>query len=175
MIDFEICRLDINDTLPLEFLIFLDKCKEQGLKNNESIAALKFGKWNHEAWWVTRVGSEIVSISGCHDFSEYIPGSWRLMLRTATLKEYRGRAPGKIKSIQNDFNWGHVLPYQKRYAWQNKAQKLVFTTNSDTDGDINSYRTNRIVSKVLEPQGKVRLIEKDADIYYVKQNVWEIL
>lgn len=145
------------------------------MKNNESIEAMKIGRWGNEAWWVTWYNNQIISISGCHQFHEYHPNCWRLMVRTATLKEFRGRAPGSIKLIHKDFNWGHILPYQIRYAYDQGAAKLVFTTNSTLDGEKNSYRTNKIVQKVLEPQGIVRLLERDKEIFYVKQNVWEIL
>lgn len=97
------------------------------------------------------------------------------MVRTATLKPYRGRAPGNVKQIRNDFNWGHVLPYQIDHARHNGAKRLVFTTNSDSGGDINSFRTNRVVAKALVQQGLVKLIASDVEIYSTKQNVWEIL
>lgn len=97
------------------------------------------------------------------------------MVRTATLKEYRGKAPGSPRKMHNDFNWGHILPYQVEHARKHGAKKLIFTTNSDSNGDLNSLRTNRAVSKAFEPQGLVKLIEKDATVFYTKQNVWEIL
>lgn len=136
---------------------------------------MKIGKWGNEAWWCTWYNNEIISISGCHSFDEYESNCWRLMVRTATLKEYRARAPGNSRQIKNDFNWGFVLPYQIEYARSQGATRLVFTTNSDNNGDTNSVKTNRLVSKVLEPQGLVRLVDKDATIFYVTQNVWEIL
>lgn len=145
------------------------------MKNNESIASLKLGKWGKEAWWCTWIQGKIVSISGCHNFDSYEKDCWRLMVRTATLKEYRGRAPGNLKTIKTDFNWGHILSHQIEYAKKQGAERLVFTTNSDSSGDINSLRTNRVVKKVLEPQGLVKLIDADKTLFYVKQNVWEIL
>lgn len=173
--DFDIKKLDIND-LPPQLHLFSNKCEQQGMKNNISTTAMKIGKWGfNEAWWCTWYGSEIISISGCHPFFNYEPDCWRLMVRTATLLEYRGKAPGRVKSIQNDFNWGHILPYQIAYARDNGANKLVFTTNSDKDGDPNSFRTNRVVKNILEPQGLVKLIDTNIDVFYTKQNVWEIL
>jgi len=97
------------------------------------------------------------------------------MVRTATLKEYRGKAPGSLRKMHNDFNWGHILPYQVEYARKHGAKKLIFTTNTDSDGDLNSVRTNRAISKTFEPQGLAKLIERDATVFYTKQNVWEIL
>lgn len=171
--DFEIKELNI-DSLPREIFIFAEKARVQGMVNNASVEAMKIGKWGNEAWWTTWYNNEIISISGCHQFDSFEKNCWRLMVRTATLKEYRGRAPGSIKSIHTDFNWGHVLPYQVQHAKKQGASRLVFTTNSDTTGERNSYRTNRIVQKVLEPQGLVKLVAQDVDVFYTKQNVWEI-
>lgn len=173
-IDFEIKRLNTN-LLPDELFVFTEKCQAQGIKNNSSVEEMKLGKWGTEAWWCTWHNGNIISISGCHKFDIYEVDCWRLMVRTATLKEYRGRAPGNFRLIKNDFNWGHILPYQIEYALANGARKLVFTTNSSMDGDANSVKTNRLVSKVLEPQGLVKLIDENKTIFYVTQNVWEII
>lgn len=145
------------------------------MKNNESVEAMKIGRWGNELWWCTWVNDQIISISGCHSYDEYETNCWRLMVRTATLKEYRGRAPGNFRQIKNDFNWGFILPKQVEYARAQGANKLIFTTNSNSVGDPNSIRTNKTVAKVLEPQGLVKLLATDVDIFYTKQNVWEIL
>lgn len=136
---------------------------------------MKIGKWGNESWWCTWINSQIVSISGCHSFDSYENKCWRLMVRTATLKQYRGKAPGNFRQIKNDFNWGFILPKQIDHARAHGAQKLVFTTNSDSTGDANSVRTNRTVSRALEANGLVKLIDSNVDIFYTKQNVWEIL
>ena len=145
------------------------------MKNNSSIEAMKFGKWKFESWWCTYVEQKIISISGMHYFDELEKDCWRLMVRTGTLKEYRGKAPGNFRQIKNDFNWGHILPHQINYAKSQNCKKMVFTTNSSVDGDANSLRTNRVVNKVLEPQGLVKLLQKDVIIFNTKQNVWEII
>ncbi len=172
--DFDIKQLDINN-LPVELFDFAAIASEQGIVNNASIAAMKIGKWGTEAWWATWHNNTIISISGCHEFNNFENGCWRLMVRTATLKQFRGKAPGSIKTIKTDFNWGHILPYQIEYAKSKGAKRLVFTTNSSTDGDLNSYRTNRVVASVLETQGIVKLIAEHVEIFYTRQNVWELL
>lgn len=145
------------------------------MENNKSINAMKIGRWGNEAWWCTWVNNEIVSISGCHSYNEYEKDCWRLMVRTATLKEYRGRAPGNFRQIRNDFNWGFILPKQIDFAKAHGATKLIFTTNSNSTGDANSLRTNNTVSTVLVPQGLVKLIDTNVEIFYTKQNIWQIL
>lgn len=145
------------------------------MKNNESIESMKIGRWGNEAWWCTWHNNKIISISGCHNYDEYEKNCWRLMVRTATLKEFRGRAPGNFRQIKNDFNWGFILPEQVKYAKSKGAEKLIFTTNSNSVGDPNSVRTNKTVTRALEPQGLVKLLDTDVDIFYTKQNVWQIL
>ena len=172
--DFEIMLLNI-DNLPNEFFDFCNACKQEGLVNNVSKDAMKIGKWGEEAWWCTWRNGIIISISGCHAWPEYGPDAWRLMVRTATLKEYRGRAPGSLRLMHNDFNWGHILSYQVDYAARNGAKKMYFTTNSDSDGDTNSLRTNRAIAKTFEPNGLAKLVEKNATVFYTKQNVWRIM
>jgi len=172
--NFKIRRLYV-DNLPSEIYDFMKSCAEQGLENNVSEASMKFGKWKDEAWWCTWVDNKIVSISGCHAFDDYIPDSYRVCLRTATLKEYRGKAPGSIKKMHNDFNWGHILPYQIEYAKSKGAKRIVFTTNSEVDKSPNSFRTNKVVEKVFIPQGLCKLVEKDVEVFYTKQNIWEVI
>lgn len=174
MLNFEIKKINVSN-LPLELFVFFDECKQQQIKNNESLKAMKIGEWNQESWWSTWIGNKIVSVSGCHHFNEYQEHYWRLMLRTATLKEFRAKAPGNIKHMKNDFNWGHILPFQIEHAKKHGAKKMVITTNSDLNGDFNSYRTNHVMCNVLQKRGLVKLIEKDIIIYNVKQNVWEII
>lgn len=156
--------------------MFAELCAQQGMINNADVKAMKIGRWHpDEAWWCTWVGDQIVSISGCHQFDKYEPNCWRLMVRTATLKEYRGRAPGNFRQIKNDFNWGFILPEQIKYAKAMGANRLIFTTNSDSSGEANSARTNKTVAKVLAPQGLVKLLDENIEIFHTRQNVWEII
>jgi hypothetical protein len=170
--DFEIKELNIN-SVPDTLFTFADQCKTQGMKNNESVAAMKIGLWGNEAWWYTYTDNKIVSISGCHSYDTYKKDCWRLMVRTATLKEYRARAPGNFRIMKNDFNWGFILPYQVAHARSQGAKALIFTTN--VSAEPGSVRMNNFVAKVLAPAGQCKLIESNADIFYTNQNVWEIL
>ena len=174
--DFDIRPLSIIEK-PKELHTFIDKCHKAGMKNNESIQAMKFGRWGTEAWWCTWYKGEIISICGCHDFSTFRPNSWRLMVRTATLPEYRGKAPGDFRKMKNDFNWGFILPYQVEHAKSQGAQELLFTTNvdvSDGAGTQSSARMNRFVERILAPAGLCELVESNVEIYYTKQNLWRV-
>ena len=170
---FTIKKLDVN-SLPNEIFIFCDRCREQSITNNSSIKAMKLGNWGNDAWWATWIGNEIVSVSGMHPLPEVSEDCWRVMFRTATLKEFRALAGPISKNVTHDFNWGKILPFQLEYAKEKKAKKVVFTTNSSREGDFNSYRTNRIVEKTLAVSGLVKLIHKDVILYNAIQNVWEV-
>ena len=170
--DFEIKELNIN-IVPNKLFTFANQCKAQGMENNKSIDAMKIGRWGNEAWWYTYTDNKIVSISGCHSYDTYEKDCWRLMVRTATLKEYRARAPGDFRVMKNDFNWGFILPYQIAHARKHGAKKLIFTTN--VSGDSGSVRMNEFVAKILAPARLCKLIEANANIFYTTQNVWEIL
>ena len=165
-------ELNIN-SIPSKLFTFADQCKAQGMENNKSIDAMKIGRWGNEAWWYTYTDDKIVSIRGCHSYDAYEKDCWRLMVRTATLKEYRARAPGDFRVMKNDFNWGFILPYQIAHARKHGAKKLIFTTN--VSGDSGSVRMNDFVAKILAPAGLCKLIEANANIFYTTQNVWEIL
>ena len=57
-------------TLLEDLKVFCETCKQQGMKNNESTKALKFGKWgDQENWWFVYHGDKIISMSGAH----YLP------------------------------------------------------------------------------------------------------
>ena len=169
--DFDIRPLNITN-IPKQLNDFINQCAKYGITNNDSIASMKLGKWGNEAWWCTWVDGKIISICGCHEYNSYSPNTWRLMVRTATLPPYRGRAPGDFRKMKNDFNWGFIFPYQVEHAKKQGAKKLIFTTN--VEGEAGSMRMNNVVAKVLEPAGLCNLIETDADIFYTKQNVWQV-
>lgn len=175
--DFDIRPLNITD-IPPELYIFIDECCSQGMQNNSSIQAMKFGRWGTEAWWCTWHKEKIISICGCHDFSVYQPDSWRLMVRTATLPAYRSKAPGNFRKMKNDFNWGFIFPHQVKYAKKQGAKELFFTTNidvNDSAGTQSSARMNRFVHKILAPAGLCELVESNVEVYYTQQNVWRII
>ena len=173
--DFVIKKLDITN-IPKELYHYCDQAKEQGMMNNCSLDAMKIGKWKNEkeAWWCTWAGDKIASISGCHSFNRYYPGSWRVLVRTGTLKQYRAKAPGNPKKMENDWNWGHILKHQYNYIKQFNPERIFFTTNvTGPHCDKNSNRTDRVVRKVLVKRGIVTLVEENTEIYSTYQNLWE--
>ena len=137
--DFKITELDIEN-LPVEIFTFSKKCADQGLINNASPAAMKIGRWgkDNEAWWCTWIDGEIVSISGCCTFDEYRPDYWRLMFRTATLKEYTVR-DGLSESIKakRTIERNVKSPTQKEYSGTMRlACKKLDVEVSDTNSIV---------------------------------------
>lgn len=171
---FTISQLDITN-LPDQLLTFCNNCQQDSIVNNSSLAKMKIGTFEKEAWWATWYQDEIISVSGMHKWDKMGADVWRVMFRTATLKKYRGQAGPVSKKLTNDFNWGKILPLQISHGLQNNCQKFLFTTNSDIDGDPGSYKTNRIVSTAFVKEGLVRPYQTDVVLYGKVQNVWEII
>lgn len=171
---FVIKKLELS-SLPDELFIFCDRCREQSINNNISVKAMKIGNWGNDAWWTAWVDNQIVSISGMHPLPEISNECWRVMFRTATLREFRALAGPVSKNLTHDVNWGRILPFQIEYAKEQNAKKIVFTTNSSIEGDTNSYRTDRVVKKTLAARGLVKLIHENIMLYNTVQNVWEVI
>jgi hypothetical protein len=170
--DFSIEQLNI-DSLPNEIFIFFDVCKQQGLVNNSSVDTTGFGKRPHEAWWVVKHNKKIISISGLHKLDFLGKNAWRVLVRTATLKEYRGKAGPVKRNLTHDFNWGHVLKHQIEYCKNLGGTDFYFTTNSYNKNSPSNEKTDKSVKKILVPQGYIRYIDQ-MNLYGNEQNIWKI-
>lgn len=151
------------------------QCAIEGVSNNSSMKKMKMGFWGVDKWWVVyelNVG-KIVSASGCHPIFEYEPNCWRIMFRLATLKQYRAKAGPISKDQRNCFGWGVMLPFMVNHCRSQGAKKIIFTTNSGTDGDLNSLRQDRICRKVFEKLNMAKLID-NANIFHTRQNIWQV-
>lgn len=155
---------------------YCDTCAKDGVPNNASIKNMKVGRWGSDKWWVVYNLEEniIVCASGAHPFEEYEPGHWRVMFRLATIKSFRGKGGAMAKDQRNCFGWGHILPFQIAYCKSMGAKKIVFTTNCDENGDVNSNKQNKICSLVFERLNMAKRIDQ-REIYHTNQNVWEVL
>lgn len=171
--DFSIEQLNINN-LPDEIFIFFNECKKENLINNIDVQTMAFGKRPQEAWWVTKYNGKIISISGCHRFKFLGANAWRVLVRTATLKSYRGKAGPIKKNLTHDFNWGHILKFQVDYCKINGGTDFYFTTNPVNEKSEANEKTDKAMSKILEPQGYITKVESNIKIYDVEQNIWKI-
>lgn len=156
---------------------FCEKCKEQGMKNNESLKALKFGKWGkQEKWWVVYHEKNIVSIAGAHYLPHIHKNCFMINYRLATLVEYRGCASAKKNSkMQNCFGFGKMVPYQVDWCLEQNATDCVVTTASEKYSDDNSgtmHKIWRLAKKYYPMDNKLTLMFEDYPLYGIRQDVW---
>lgn len=173
-LNYLIKELDESDSLKLQE--YCETCEKDGVPNNASIKNMKINRWVVDKWWVVYNLEQniIVSAAGAHPFEEYAPGHWRVMFRLATIKEFRGKAGPLAKDQRNCFGWGHILPFQVEYCKQMGAKKIVFTTNCDPFGDINSIKQDKICTLVFERLNMARKIDQK-NIFNTNQNIWQVL
>lgn len=173
-LNYLIKELDETDEAKLQE--YCETCEKDGVPNNSSIKNMKINRWETDKWWVVYNLEKniIVSASGAHPFEEYAPGHWRVMFRLATIKEFRGLAGPMSKDQRNCFGWGYMLPFQIEYCRQMGAKKIVFTTNCDETGDVNSMKQDKICSLVFERLNMAKKIDQKI-IYNTNQNIWQVL
>lgn len=167
-------ELDESDDVKLKE--YCETCLKDGVPNNSSAALMKINRWGTDKWWVVYNLERdiIVSVSGAHPFEEYALGHWRVMFRLATIKEFRGKAGPFSKDQRNCFGWGHILPFQIEYCKKMGAKNIVFTTNCDESGDVNSNKQDKICSLVFERLNMAKRIDQKI-IFNTNQNIWQVL
>ncbi len=171
---FELVKVDFENMQdPLNE--FYHQCSIEGNINNSSEKAMKVGAFPNQHWWAYSDNGKFISISGCYPSDDFGAGGWRLLFRSVTLRNYRGKAGKFSKDLNHDFCFGHLLKVQKKYAKKQGASKLFFTTNSDYDGYNGSLKANQVVQNVLLPMGRVKLIQANHTYFFCKQNIWEVL
>ena len=158
---------------------FCEACAAEGIENNSSLKAMKFGKWGDlEQWHMVYHGDKIIAISGSHYYPHFHQDCYRIMYRMATLKAYRGMASAKmsLRKMQHNFCFRAIMPAQVDWALTKGATEIIATTNSDVaDGEtmnkVHSHGRNR------RPSGKtgwMTLIHKDALVYNTKQDIFRV-
>ena len=160
----------------LKLLEYCETCGNEGVPNNSSLKYLKMNRWSNDRWWVVYNLEKniIVSVSGAHPLLEYASDCWRIMFRLGTIKEFRGKAGPMYKDQRSCFGWGHMLPFQIEFCKSMGAKKIVFTTNCDNMGDLNSQKQDKICNLVFERLGMAKKIDQLV-LYNTTQNVWEVL
>lgn len=159
--------------MPSEIFIFFDECKQHGLNNNIDIKSLGLGKRPQEAWWVVKHEGKIISISGAHKLSFLGQDAWRVLVRSATLPLYRGKAGPFSKSLSHEFTWGHILKHQIEYCKSLGGNKFYFTTNTHNPTLLANEKTNKLVERILVPQGYIEFVS-EVNLYDTPQNIWLI-
>ena len=159
---------------------FCEACAAEGIENNSSLKAMKFGKWGDlEQWHMVYHGDKIIAISGSHYYPHFHKDCYRIMYRMATLKAYRGMASAKmsLRKMQHNFCFRAIMPAQVDWALTKGATEIIATANSpefDNGGvmdKVHSHARNR------RPNGKtgwMTLIHKDASVYNTKQDIFRV-
>ena len=162
-----------------DVLAFCEACGTEGIENNSSLKAMKFGKWGElEQWHVVYHGDKIIAMSGSHYYPHFHKDCYRIMYRMATLKAYRGMASAKIslRKMQHNFCFRAIMPAQVDWAVSKGATEIIATTNSDvTEGEtmnkVHSHGRNR---RENGKTGWMTLIHKDASVYNTKQDIFRV-
>lgn len=158
----------------MEIFSFFDECKQQGLINNDSIETTGFGKRPQDAWWIVKHSNKIVSISGAHKLPFLGNTAWRVLVRSATLPQYRGKAGPFGKNLSHEFTWGHILKHQIEYCKTRGGKDFYFTTNSFNPNLPANEKTNKLVERILVPQGYIEFVN-EVTLYDTPQNIWKII
>lgn len=183
IIKYKIKILDDTDNDALE--LFISKCDELGIKNNNSRKILKIDEPTTKFWVTYYIPTnEIISMSGMHRFplsleawNGLIENCWRIGLRQATLPEHRAKfSVGLKNNLQNSFQFGDVFPLQIREAQKYNAEKIICTTNTskntqDCTGKL--FQMDR-VAHILNNKGYSTKVGENIKILGYYQNVWEL-
>lgn len=174
-LEFKIVEYD--PSLLDDLKLFCEKCKSQDMKNNESLKALKFGKWGkQEKWWVIYHYNKIISISGAHYLPHVNQNCYMVNYRLATLKEYRGYASPKMNSrMQNCFGFGRMVPYQIDWCIKHGATDCVISMTSEKYSNDNSgtmHKAYKLAKKFYPMEDKLTLMHEDYPLYGIRQDIW---
>lgn len=176
-LEFKIVEYDrtiINDVKD-----FCENCKQEGFKNNESISALKMGRWGtEEKWWAVYHNGYIVSLSGAHWLPHIHNKSYVIAYRLATLDEFKGLASKIVSSrMLTCFGMGRLLPHMVDWCESRGATDIVMTFNSPDNGDDPSgtmHKAHRAAHNILPRDNKFSLMYQDFPLYGAKQDVWKL-
>ena len=160
---------------------FCEACAAEGIDNNSSLQAMKFGKWGElEQWHVVYHGDKIIAMSGSHYYPHFHKDCYRIMYRMATLKAYRGMASEKIslRKMQHNFCFRAIMPAQVDWCLTKGATEIIATTNSpdniDYGGTMHKVHNHGRRRRPNTKSDNMTLIQKDADVYNTKQDIWRV-
>lgn len=158
---------------------FCKACKTDGFKNNESLSALKIGKWGKkEKWWAVYFTDTVISLSGAHYLPHLNDGCYVIAYRLATLDSFKGMANDIMSSrMLTCFGMGRMLPHMVNWCESQGAKDIVMTFNSPDNGSDPSgtmHKAHRVAHMVLPKDNKFTLLYKDIPLYGAKQDVWKL-
>ena len=153
---------DILKDSTYELKAFINKCKDLGFKNNDSLNAMNFYKILEEGgtWFATYDDKQMVGISGLHKFKD----GWRALYRGCQLYSIPG---GLSKNHMNCWMFKYHLPIVIDLV---QDDPIYITTNTDNDASGFMLRLNKLYT-YLEKREIVKHINQEI-VRGVDQNVW---
>ena len=143
------------------------------VENNKNMNALGYEKRHKAKMFFVMEKNQIIGMSYIHDFSEYIPDTWRVFTRTTILKEYRAKNIGFDRTFLRAVSLNaHSLPYQIDYGLSQGGKTFVFSTNYE-DGMASSYKLGKYLRKIVDSDPRFHFL-KTSEIYGVKQDIWRL-
>lgn len=175
----EIRLLHENDFSALE--LFCDKCKELGLKNNESFKAIKLDQmimpygqyfigYDHD-------NDTIWNLAGIHRFPEISSNAWRCLFRGAQLPGYALQGMLSKNMMKTSYQMTYILPMQIEFILSKFPDSEFFTSTNNlnnNDVPIKSQVLDQRVNPLLQRIGVFEKIYDNMIIYNTHQSVWKV-
>ncbi|MDA9373838.1 hypothetical protein N9R43_00430 [bacterium] len=176
-LEFKIVECDSSHLQDIKY--FCAKCKDEGLTNNASLSAIKYGKWGaEEKWWAVYHNDSIVSMCGAHYLPHVHQNCYMIAYRMATLDNYKGMAHDAFSSrMLTCFGMGRMLPYMVDWCVSKGATDIVMSLNSPTNGADPSgtmHKAHRVGRIVLPKDNKFSLLHDDFPLYGAMQDIWKL-
>ena len=177
--DLEFKIVECNSSHMQDIKDFCEKCKQEGFKNNESLSALKMGKWGtEEKWWAVYHNGYIVSLSGAHWLPHIHNKCYVIAYRLATLDEFKGMASKIVSSrMLTCFGMGRLLPHMVDWCKSKGATDIVVSFNSPDNLEDRSgtmHKAYRVTNLIFPKDNKFTLLYKNISLYGAKQDVWKL-
>lgn len=171
---------------------YMDQAAEDGMTNNDSLKALAWDRMRNQKGKVFLIyfNNEIAALSYTHDFTNYVPDTWRCISRASTLIKYRGihrkgehAIPGWPEGLTFCSGLGInvlTLPMQVDYAKTMGAKQFIFTTHCKEQSNTldpaasvldTSQNNTDIFEKVQGKDPRMHLLETKR-VYGVDQHIW---
>ena len=171
--------LEESDYPALE--IFCNKCKDSGLKNNESFKAIKLDQikmpYGQYFIGVDHNQGTIWNLAGIHRFPEISPTAWRCLFRGAQLPGYTMQGMLSKNMMKTSYQMSYVLPMQIEFILSQYPNAEFFTSTNNLnnkDVPVKSQVLDQRVNPLLQRIGVFEKVYDDIIIYNTNQSVWRV-
>ena len=161
--------------------IFCNKCKDLGLKNNESFKAIKLDqlKMPYGQYFIGYdYDKDIIwNLAGIHQFPEIKPNAWRCLFRGAQLPGYTMQNMLSRNMMKTSYQMTYVLPMQIKFILSQFPDAEFFTSTNNLnnkDVPIKSQVLDQRVNPLLQRIGVFEKVYDDVVIYNTNQSIWRV-